>query len=191
MQPDADMITDPSRASRPHPTPVPLNMLPLPAADSHAHTAADSLPGSAIDVEAQDGSCLVSRAMNGTAEMTAAGCDPWPRNDGNDSENGGEEEEPADVAAERVKADRLWAAARNVPSGESASRGGHRRESACGGGHNGGITSRCGHHRESASRSVASEETTDRGGLSGGSASPAGPAILLHNLRKVCKAAHS
>lgn len=152
LQPDAGM-SDPSWAGRPHPTPVPLSMLALPAADSCAHTAADSLAnlhGSAIDVEAQNGACLDSQAPNGTAEMTGAGCDLWPGNNGNASESGDAADEPTDVAAERVKADRLWATM-HVNIAEGASRAGHR----------------------------------------GGSGSRAGPAILLHNLRKVCKAANS
>lgn len=171
MQRDAG-IPDPSWVSRPHPTPMPRSMLALPAADSDAHTAADSLPnlpGSAVDVEAQNGTCLVSHAPNSTAEITAAGCDLWPRDDG--SENGDAMDEPADVAAERVKADRLWDA-RKVPRGDDTSRSGE-------------IESRSG---EIACRSG---EIASRGGHSGGSASPAGPAILLHNLRKVCNAAHS
>ena len=159
MQSGAE-LPDPKWASRqhPYPTPTPLSMagppLGLPIADPHADPAASahfssSLAESAIDLEAQDGSCLASHAPNSIADMRAAASALGPQHIGNGSECGDATEEPADVAAERAKADRLWAAT-DAHSGASA--------------------------------------IGDGSGL--GFASPSGPAILLHNLRKVCKAAH-
>lgn len=159
MQSGAE-VTDPKWGSRQHPYPTrtPLSMagppLGLPIADPHADPAASahfssSLAESAVDLEAQDGSCLASHAPNSTAGMRAAASALGPQHIGNGSECGGATDEPADVAAERAKADRLWAATDA---------------------HSGGST------------------YGDRN--SGEFASPSGPAILLHKLRKVCKAAH-
>ena len=158
MQSGADLL-DPSWAGRRQPqlTPMPMSMAggALPTADPHAYPVASAHSSScsaesAIDLEAQNGSRLASHAHINTADMAAAVTNQGLRHngDGSGSECGDEEEEPADVASERAKADRLWAA-----------RGGHSEGSTNGDEH--------------------SDEV----------ANPAGPAILLHNLRKVCKAA--
>ena len=153
-------LPDPKWASRqhPYPTPTPLSMagppLGLPFADPHADPAASahfssSSAESAVDLEAQDSSRLASHAPNSIADTRAVASALVPQHNGNSSECGDAAEEPADVAAERAKAERLWAAT----DGHS---GGSRRGAGC----------------------------------SGDIASPSGPAILLHNLRKVCKAAN-
>lgn len=152
MQSGAD-LSDPSWAGRqqPHLVPMPLSMAgPLPTADPHAYTVTSSCSAeSAIDLEAQNGSRFASHAPISTADVTAAATNQGSRYNGSGSECSDEAEEPADVAFERAKADRLWAA-----------RDGH------------------------------SEGNTSGDRHSGEFAGPAGPAILLHNLRKVCKAAH-
>ena len=142
MQPDA-AESDHSWTSRSQPTHPCLAgpLLGQPAIEPSADpAAAHTLVSSAdltVDLEAQSGVELPPQ--EGTANTTTAVCDLEHRRDSYDSGlDGGSDvtDEPADVAAERAKADRLWAA-RDM--------------------HNGGSTNF------------------------------SGPAILLHNLRKVCK----
>ena len=159
MQSGADLPEGPSWAGgrHRHRTPMPLSMagplLAPPTAKPFAYPAASVNSSfsaeSAIDLEAQNRSRLASHAPDSPADVTAAASDLGLQHIGNGSECGAVTEEPADVAAERAKANRLWAA-------------------------------RLGHSARSA--------TADR--HDGESAQPDGPAILLHNLRKVCKAVH-
>lgn len=139
----------PSWRRRAHPT-HPSTTAPLqPAAIAEAgaktaHTSQSSAQP-AIDLEAQNG--LHCTPQHSPANLVTAvpdvahgldGCDSgYDTGHGSGEEGGDAADEPADVAAERAKADRLWAA---------------------------------------------------RGMHSGGVTTVSGPAILLHNLRKVCQA---
>lgn len=151
MQLNADVL-NPSWTGRPHPT-HPSTARPLPGtnADADAATAHTSAcpPEQAIDLEAQN--CPHFTPQSSPANVATAVSDVGhgsnAHGQGYDSgydsgystghgSGGDAADEPADVAAERAKADRLWAAGAMHIAGATA---------------------------------------------------VAGPAILLHNLRKVCQ----
>ena len=125
----------------------------LHAANPGADPAAPHMPsaaGSATDLEAQNDVIGSSALQNNPVSIAAAHRDAIIGSDSRNSEECCDgHNEPPDVAAERAKADRLWA--------ERDHEGGHCRVSL--------------------------------GGSSDGQeigSNPTGPAILLHNLRKVC-----